>query len=147
MADSKRAKSRRFGGIVKGMLLSGGVAFAGLLTVLCLGIRSRALSDQWQQAIFLCLVSLAMLSLLLAGIVWAGSRVPARAILGGLLGGISVAVNAALALAIFDYVVTGDVKVALRTAPLVAFAAPVGAVVGLALGFVIAAVAALVARR
>ncbi len=144
MTDSEATQTRRFGGVVKAVLLSATVAFVGLLAVLFFSSRHALLAEQWQQALFLCLMAIAVLTVLLAGLVWSGSGLLTRAILGGVLGGLSAVVNAALALAVFDYSVAGGLEIAVRILPLVVFASPMGAVVGLIAGFIAGGTAVLI---
>src|SRR2546430_2122064 len=127
MAKSEQRSGRPLGPAVKIILPLAAIAFVGLLLALYLANGSNSLNDQWRQAALMCLVATAALGLLLVGLARTGSNVLARAVIGGVLCGVSATINASLALALFDYHVTSDLILALRMLPVALFVAPVGA--------------------
>src|SRR5262245_19868137 len=117
MADFQQRTPRRLGRVVTVILSVAGVAFGGLLFALCVGSSRASSNDPLQGSALICLAAMALLSLLLAGLSWARSSVVARAVVGGLLGGLAMTINLALGFAVLDYVATGDTAVALRMLP------------------------------
>jgi hypothetical protein len=147
MADSKRKSPRRLGAAVTVTLSVAGMAFGGLLFALCVGSWWPWSNEPLQGSALMCLVAMAVLSLLLAGLAWTRSSVVARAVVAGLLGGLAITINAALGLAVMDYAATGDMAVALRILPVASLLAPVGAVIGLPCGYLVGVIASFAQRR
>jgi|GEM_PF-2900875 len=143
MSQSPQKERGSIGPVVGTVLLMDGIAFAGLLVAISIGAATGSLRDDSRQALIMCLVALVLLSILLGGLAWTRSGTLTKAILGGLLCGLSTTINLALALALFDYGMAGSVEIALRILPIIALAAPVAAVVGLLAGLVVGAGAVL----
>ncbi len=144
---TREPRTQHIGAGVKAIFALAAVAFAGLLVPWWLEDAHANRTIPWRQAWAAILLSLPLLGILLAWIARSDGSAITRGTLGGLLGGLSVIVDAGIALALFNYGVSGDVAVALRIVPVVVLLAPMAALLGCALGCLGGMVVSLIKRH
>jgi len=142
-----REKPRLVGLGAKLVLSLAALAFLGVLVSWWFDEVETALPLPWWIGPLTFLVAIPLLCVLLLWLARYRSLTLARSLVAGLLVTVSVVINAGLALALFDYCVSGDIKVALEIIPIAMALARAAAIPGCLLGFMLGVVVSMAETR